>query len=168
MTLRILSAVQASVLALLFCGCRESEPPKPAEPLADPAPPGTALRFAGEVVLRCDDAEGALVLSVRPVGSKGALLRRTYAIADPAWVRRGDEQSIHFGLDVRDALEDPRAPFAREMELVARFDADGNPETTEPASFERMWRARTGALDLELVLERADEGLTSAARAGPR
>jgi hypothetical protein len=54
------------------------------------------------------------------------------------------------------------------MELVARFDADGNPATVEPASFERTWRVRTGVLDLDLVLERAEEGLTSAARAGPR
>jgi hypothetical protein len=168
MTLRSLKAVEAALLLLCSFGCRESEPPKAPEQLADPAPAGTALRFAGDLVLRGDDADGALVITVRKVGSKDAVLRRTYAIADPAWARRGEARCLHFGLDARDALEDDGVPIAREMELVARYDADGNPATLEAESFEHAWRARTGDLNLEYVLERPDGGLTSAARAGPR
>lgn len=141
--------------ALFLCGACERTPPavpRP-EPPADPVDAQTRLCFTGDVVLRDQlerETRGAIVLSVRPIGGRTAYLQRSYEILDP-W-RTGN--SIAFGLSPRDGVVDPLPTFGREMELVVRFDADGNPATDEAGDVEVVTRARTGAVDLAIEIAR--------------
>lgn len=143
---------------LLFCAaCERANPPPGREALADPVANGISLRFAGELVLTGPVAratEGAIVVALRRIGGTRDLWQRTYDIADPWWTQMPSSRVLPFGLTEEDAIVDPAPPLSVEMEIVARFDADGNPDTLEPGAVEVAARARTGATDLVLTLGR--------------
>lgn len=151
---------------LLLCAACEQRAPAPVakpEPPADPADPKTRVCFAGDVILAgalARETTGAIVLFVRAVASQQPLLQRSYEAEDP-WRSRN---AIAFGLTAADKVVETLPAFGREMELVARFDSDGNPATREDADVEVVTRARTGATDILIVLARNEADLARAAQ----
>jgi hypothetical protein len=154
-------------LLFLCAACGRSAPaPVGPAPVDDPVAAGTPLRFTGEVVLSgalARKTDGAVLVSVRPVGQTKAIWRRSYEIADPWWTVGPRERSLPFGLSPLDTLVEPPAQLSQVMEVVARYDPDGNADTDEPGDVEVVARARTGATDLVLVLGRPPADL----RPGP-
>lgn len=151
-----LSLRTAACLFLVCAAChRDASVPGAAAAATDPVAPGTPLRFTGEVVLTgrlARASTGAVVILVRPVGGKDASWRRSYEVADPWWTQTASGRSLPFGLSPDDALVDPAPPLSAEMEIVARYDPDGNPDTLDTDAVEVATRARTGATDLVLTL----------------
>jgi hypothetical protein len=151
------TALPFAGLLLLCAACERSSTTPVRETLADPVAHGTPLRFAGELVLTGPVAratEGGIVVALRRIGGTRDLWQRTYDIADPWWTQLPSSRVLSFALTEEDAIVEPAPPLSVEMELVARFDADGNPETLEPDAFEIAMPARTGAVDLVLNLGR--------------
>jgi hypothetical protein len=143
-------------LLLLCAACERASPPVH-EALADPVAKGTPLRFAGELVLTGPVArasDGAIVVALRRIGGTRALWQRSYELTDPWWTQSPASRVLPFGLSEADAIVDPLPPLAVEMEIVARFDPDGNPDTIDPGAVEVVARARTGATDVVLTLGR--------------
>jgi hypothetical protein len=161
------TALRPVVCVLLVCAaCERASPPPPPEPVTDPVAAGTPLRFTGELVLTgplVRATDGAILLTLRRIGGTRALWRRSYEVGDPWWTQRAGERSLPFGLTAADAIVDPTPPLSVEMELVSRFDPDGNPDTLESGAVELVTRARTGATDLVLTLGRPQGDL----RPGP-
>lgn len=110
------------------------------------------------------ETNGAVIVSVRFDGSATPILQRSYEVTDP-W-RTGD--AIQFGLTEEDKFGTDLPVFARNMVLVACFDADGNPLTHGPADVEAVIPARTGATDLAIVLRRQDPDMPQAAVVGDK
>jgi hypothetical protein len=159
-------------LFLLCAAC--SRTPEPAPSLGEPLPPGTIPRFTGEVVLAGKLAratDGSVEISVRPIGGKNAIWSRSYEIGDPWWTESANRRSLPFGLSPLDGVEGSGAPspsagsragtgsrepaqqaISKEMEIVVRFDADGDPDTAGPDDVELVQRALTGTTDLVLTL----------------
>ncbi len=166
-------------LFLLCAAC--SRTPSPAPIVFEPLPPGTLPRFTGEVVLTGKLAratDGSVDISVRPIGGAKAIWSRSYEIRDPWWTGGPNRRSLPFGLSRLDGVEGSGAPssgalssgalssgtssssaaaagvqpISREMEVVVRFDADGDPHTDGPDDVELVTRALTGATDLVLTL----------------
>ncbi len=159
-------------VAGLFLVCAAcSRTPAPPPSVFEPLPPGTLPRFTGEVVLTgklAHATDGSVEISVRPIGSATAIWSRAYEIRDPWWTGGPNRRSLPFGLSPRDGIVGSGAPSpdtgpskalphaeqrpSREMEIVVRFDADGNPDTDGPGDVELVTRALTGATDLVLTL----------------
>jgi hypothetical protein len=162
---------------LLLCAAC-SRTPEPAPSVSEPLPPGTLPRFVGEVVLTGKLAHaknGSVDIAVRPIGGS-AIWSRSYDIRDPWWTSSPNRRSLPFGLssldrDGPDASsgatpadgDGTRQALSKEMEIVVRFDADGDPATESPDDVELVTRARTGATDLVLTLGGPPANL----RAGP-
>jgi hypothetical protein len=152
-------------ILLLAAACGRTPPP-PSAPVTDPAPAGTPRRFTGELVLAgalSRATDGAVIVTLRRIGDARILWRRSYEVGDPWWTERPGSRTLPFGMSARDAIVDPAPELSVEMELVARFDPDGDPETLETDAFETKVRARTGATDLVLTLGRPVAGF----HAGP-
>lgn len=145
-------------LLALGAGCDAEPAPKPPpEVLADPVDPGTRLAFSGLVLLEGDlsrETGGSIVVTVQYVGDRIPLLQRCYEIGDP-W-RAGD--AFPFGLSVADKVVDPLPPFGRHMQLVVRYDADGNPATRGPGDVQSALTVATGSSDVAVALRRAESG----------
>ena len=145
--------IACCLLLVAACGRAPSAPERVDDPVAE----GTPLRFTGEIVLTgplARTSEGAVVVSVRRAGGTRALWRRSYEAADPWWTQRDGARSLPFGLSPLDAIVEPAPQLSSTMEIVARWDADGNADTNEPESVEIVAHARTGATDLVLTLGR--------------
>jgi hypothetical protein len=144
-------------LLLLCVACERAVPPPAPEPLADPVARGIPLRFSGELVLTGAVAratEGAIVVALRRIGGTRALWQRSYELTDPWWMQTPASRVLPFGLSEADAIVDPAPSLSVEMEIVARYDADGNPATIEPDAVEAVSRALTGATDVILTVGR--------------
>ena len=159
------SCLRLSILALCV-SCGGLEPPqKIVETQADPVAPGTPIVFTGQVFLEgalSHEANGSILVSVRFAGGDAPVLERGYEVTDP-WRTRSAYQ---FGLTAEDKVGTELPVLARNMVVVARYDADGNPLTRGPADVEVMIPARTGATDLALVLRRHDPDMPQAAVVG--
>ncbi len=141
----------AYVLLLSLAACaHEAEAPSPVSiPLPDDAV------YSGELVLHGDPAileSGAASLAIRAVGASDPLMARSWNVGDPAWRVGPDEMRLYFALDKRDAWPGAVGTVGERMELVARFDPDGNPATDEPGSVQARTVVRTGARDLRVEL----------------
>jgi len=105
--------------------------------------------YAGELVLRADTAllapGAAATIAVVFPGRDEPVLSRSYDLGDPIWSPSRDEARLYFALDDRDAWPGIAGGVEREMELVARFDPDGNPATDEPGSVRVRLPVRTGS-----------------------
>jgi len=105
--------------------------------------------YAGELVLRADNAllapGAAATISLVFPGRDEPLLSRSYDLGDSIWRRNGDEARLYFALNERDAWPGIAGGVRREMELLARFDPDGNPATEEPGSVRVRAPVQTGS-----------------------
>jgi hypothetical protein len=167
-----------AVAGLIFLCAACSRTTEPTPSLSKPLAPGTLARFTGEVVLvgaLAHTTDGAVEISVRPIGGKDAIWSRSYEVRDPWWTGGPNRRSLPFGVSKADSVDasGPTAadgtkteiaqPVSEEMEVVVRFDPDGDPDTSEPGDIELVTRARTGATDLVLTLGGPPANL----RAGP-
>ncbi|MBL8857341.1 MAG: hypothetical protein JNL28_02395 [Planctomycetes bacterium] len=161
------SCIKLSILALCV-SCGGSNPPQPKVELqADPVDPGTLIVFTGQVFLEGSlghETNGSIVVSVRFPATNVPVLQRSYEVSDP-W-RTGN--SIQFGLSPADKVGEQLPVFARNMIVVARFDADGNPLTRGPGDVEAMTASKTGATDIAFVLRRQDPDLPQASVVGDK
>jgi len=138
------------LLPFLICflsACREEQHAPPPVVVADPVQPGTPLRFTGQITLEGALAEsraGVIEVSVRNAGDPRPILSRRYSADDP-W-RVGS--TLAFGLSKDDAVSNPMPTLGREMELVVRFDADGDPKTRSSLDREVVQRVPTGSTDV--------------------
>lgn len=149
----------ASFAFLLFAACAQSEDSVSSTSALAPVsadrefPAGTEYR--GEFVLRGDAAllaTGSASIAIVSADADTPVLQRTWDLGDPAW-RVGDgERRLYFALDARDAWPGADARIAAEMDLVVRFDPDGNPATDELGVAQDRSRVRTGARDLLVEL----------------
>lgn len=157
-------------ILVLCAACSRTSAPTPS--LSEPLVPGTPERFAGEVVLVGAPAratDGSVEVAVRPIGGDTAIWSRSYEVRDPWWTSGTNRRSLPFGISKADSVEvagekdsdfddeESGSPagsqlLAREMELVVRFDPDGNPSTHAAGDIEVVTRARTGATDLVVTL----------------
>src|SRR5690606_30425170 len=111
--------------------------------------------FGGEIVLRGDAdglAGGSATISIVAPGEVTPLLARSWDLGDPAWRAGPDGRRLYFALDARDAWPGARGTFATDMDLVARFDPDGNPATEELGVARMRVPVRTGSRDLVVEL----------------
>jgi hypothetical protein len=153
-------------LLLVCAACERSAPPPAPEPPVEPVAKGTPLRFTGEVVLAgplLRATDGVVLLSLRRVGGTQVMWRRAYELGDPWWTQSAGSRSLPFGLSEKDAILDPAPTLSAEMEIVARYDPDGVPDTFDPGAVELVTRARTGETDLVITLGRPQGNL----RPGP-
>ncbi len=144
----LIAAVLSSVAA-----CAPSEPPARARPgvLTGDA----RARFAGELVVRGDPAvlaPGVVTISIVRPGEDAPILTRSWDLGDPIWRAGRGEQRLYFSLDARDAWPGVQAELGPDMELLARWDADGNPATDEPEVARVRVPARAGAVDLAVEM----------------
>ncbi len=159
-TMRLLPSV-AALSWILVAGCSAGDGSDTAAemPLAHAA-------YAGEFVLRADMAllapGSAATISIVIPGQDEPLLSRSYDLGDPTWSVSRDEARLYFALDDRDAWPGVEGGVQREMELVARFDPDGNPATDEPGTVRARVPVRTGSRSIEVEIALA---LTVAASA---
>jgi hypothetical protein len=112
-------------------------------------------RFAGELVVRGDPAvldPGVVTISIVRPGDEAPILTRSWDLGDPVWRASHGEQRLYFSLDARDAWPDVQAEIGPDMELLARWDPDGNPVTDEPEVARVRMPARAGATDLSVEL----------------
>lgn len=141
----------AAVLVLSLAACsHEVESPSP---ISMPLPDDAVYR--GELVLHGDPAileSGSASIAICAVGASGPLMARSWNVGDPAWRAGTDEMRLYFALDKRDAWPGAVGTVGERMELVARFDPDGNPATDEPGSVQARLFVRTGAHDLRVEL----------------
>ena len=168
-TIRLLTAPTTWLLAVpwILTACHDDGPTPVPVVVADPVEPGTALRFTGQITLEGALAEaraGTLEVSVRNVGDPTPVLSRTYVVDDP-W-RVGS--TIAFGLSKEDATRDPLPVMGRVMELVVRFDADGNPRTRSTNDREVVQRVSTGSTDVVVQLDPSDAAVSHASRPGTK
>ena len=112
-------------------------------------------RFAGELVVRGDPGvldPGVVTISIVRPGDEAPILTRSWDLGDPVWRASRGEQRIYFSLDARDAWPGVQAELGPDMELLARWDPDGNPVTDEPEVARVRVPARAGATDLAVEL----------------
>lgn len=144
--MRLLSSVAALAL-LIAAGCSTED--GASSPRAVPEIALEAAVYAGELVLRADSAllapGAAATISVVFPGRDEPLLSRSYDLGDPIWRLSRDEARLYFALDDRDAWPGIEGGVQRDMELVARFDPDGNPATDEPGSVRVRVPVATGS-----------------------
>jgi len=141
----------ASVLILSLAACaHEAESPSP----VSISVPDDAV-YRGELVLHGDSGileSGSASIAICAVGESDPLMARSWDIGDLAWRVGPDEMRLYFALDKRDAWPGAVGRVGERMDLVARFDPDGNPATDEPGSVQARTVVRTGAHDLRVDL----------------
>lgn len=144
---------RASIPILLLAACAPTEDAKsPARGAA--VVPADAV-YAGEIVLRGDPAgfaAGSATIAIVPAGEDAPLLARSWDLGDHAWRPGTDGWRLYFSLDARDAWPGASGTFAPEMDLVARFDPDGNPATEELGVARMRVPVRSGSRDLAVEL----------------
>jgi len=165
LTMRLLPSVVVP-LSILAASCSAGDGSGSPEFSAE-IPLGEAA-YAGELVLRADTAliaPGAVAtLTIVLPGTDDPLLSRSYDLGDPIWRAYRDEARLYFAIDGRDAWPGVDKGLQREMELVARFDPDGNPATDEPGTVRTRWPVRTGSPTIQVEITLA---LPVAAHARP-
>ena len=112
----------------------------------------SGARFAGELVVRGDPGvldPGVVTISIVKPGDEAPILTRSWDLGDPVWRASRGEQRLYFSLDARDAWPGVQAELTPEMELLVRWDPDGNPVTDDVAasrSAHRRLRLHRGEL----------------------
>jgi len=112
-------------------------------------------RFAGELVVRGDPAvldPGLVTISIVRPGEDDPILTRSWDLSDPVWHASRGEKRLYFSLDARDAWPGVQAELGPDMELLARWDPDGNPANYEPEVASVRVPVRAGATDLSVEL----------------
>lgn len=149
---RLLVLVPIALLGAV--GCSVEEAPVAVDPTATIALDDAV--YAGEIVLRVEAAlfpsGSAVTLAIVMPGRDTPLLARSYDLGDPIWRFDRDGARLYFTIDGRDAWPGFTAPVRHEMELVARFDPDGNPATDEPGSRSVRLPVRTGSSSLQVEI----------------
>lgn len=150
-TMDRLRRLTAAVL-LLLAACAPTEPPArgPGLVVGD-----ARARFAGEFVVRGDPSildPGLVTVSIVRPGEDAPVLSRSWDLGDPAWRTSRGEKRLYFSLDARDAWPGVPADLGSAMELVARWDPDGNPATDEPDVARVRIPAGAGEVDLTVEL----------------
>jgi hypothetical protein len=130
----------ALLLGLAACA-REPQPVASA-----PAQVGD-LRLSGELVVSLPglpaDPGTVTLTAVRP-DTDAPLLSRTWELADPIWRECGGSRRLYFTLDARDAVRGASGDPGSALDLVARWDPDGNPATDEPGVVTTRTRVAPG------------------------
>lgn len=144
------AALPCVLLALPACTGDESADPRPATAIV----PSDA-HYAGELVVRGDAAlaaDGSVTIQIVPRGGEAPILARSWDLGDPVWQRGAEGWRLYFVLDARDAWPAATGTIVADMDLVARFDPDGNPATDEVGVARTRRPVRTGARDLDVDL----------------
>lgn len=144
----------ASLSLFLLAACAPAE--DSVSPRREAAVVPADAVYAGEIVLRGEPAlltgGSATIAIVRP-GEEAPILARSWDLGDPAWRASGDSLRLYFVLDARDAWPSATGSIDPEMDLVARFDPDGNPATEDPGVARARLSVRTGSRELAVELQ---------------
>lgn len=133
-----------------------------------PAVPADAV-YAGEIVLRGEPAllaGGSATIAIVRRGEETPILSRSWDLGDPAWRSGAESFGLYFVLDARDAWPGTTGAIEPEMELVARFDPDGNPATEEPGVARSRRAVRTGSREIAVDLQVGRQLAVNGAPAG--
>ncbi|MBL8863867.1 MAG: hypothetical protein JNK02_17895 [Planctomycetes bacterium] len=147
-----------ALVAFLAAAC--SPGAAPGSPGPTTGLPADSIVFAGDLALLGDPAlfaAGSVTVGVALPGEDELVLARSWDLGDSAWRMDRDGRRLYFRLDARDVVRVRRpgnaaADIPPNMDLVARFDPDGNPATEEAGVVRTRVHSRTGARDLEVEL----------------
>ncbi|MCY2958756.1 MAG: hypothetical protein NTY35_01220 [Planctomycetota bacterium] len=143
----------ASLSVLLLAACSPAD--RPVSPQRTAEVPSDGAAYGGELVLRGEAAllgSGSATIAIVPRGEEAPVMARSWDLGDPAWRSGPDGLRLYFVLDDRDAWAGATRGTRAEMELVARFDPDGNPATEEPGVARVRLPVQAGARDLAIEL----------------
>lgn len=157
----------ASLSLLLLTACSGDD--DRISPRRTPAALPADAVYGGEFVLRGEPslfAGGSATIAIAPRGEDALVLARSWDLGDPAWRSGADSVRLYFALDVRDVWPGATGTIAPEMDLVARFDPDGNPATEERGVARVRLPVHTGARDIAVELAIGPQVAVSAEPAG--
>ncbi len=142
----------ATLSALFLVACSHAEEPVSPEPAT---PVSADVSYRGELILHGDPAllgAASASISIVAAGGDAPVLARTWDLGDPAWRVGAGEMRLYFAIDARDAWPGRTTAMQDRMDLVARFDPDGNPATDEPGVVQRRVSVARAARDLHVEL----------------
>jgi hypothetical protein len=145
-------ALLGSFFGVYACGADVDRTPRSAAGSA--ARP--ALAASGEIVVRGEPLSedlGAVSVSIERAGGGPALVARTWELSDPIWRERRGERRLYFRVDERDRVAGAAATVTGPLDLVVRWDPDGNPDTVEPTIVEVRRSLESAASDIVALLQ---------------